>query len=285
MNIWQPTITMKLFLKTKDFSVSGEEFELHRDEELDMLVTQPQPQNLAPYYESEDYISHTDSQSSFTDRLYQLIKSMNLNNKIQLVENQMDKPKKLLDLGAGTGDFLITAKNSGFKVTGVEPNEKARMLSHQKGIQLEASLEDVSGQKFQAITLWHVLEHLPNLENQIKTLVELLEDDGILVVAVPNFKSFDAKYYKTHWAAFDVPRHLWHFSKTSISKLFAPHQMEVMKIKPMWFDAFYVSLLSEKYKGNKLYLISAFFVGLWSNLSAIFTKEHSSLIYILKRKK
>jgi len=285
MNIWQPTITMKLFLKTKDFSVSGEEFELHRDEELDMLVTQPQPQNLAPYYESEDYISHTDSQSSFTDRLYQLIKSMNLNNKIQLVENQMDKPKKLLDLGAGTGDFLITAKNSGFKVTGVEPNEKARMLSHQKGIQLEASLEDVSGQKFQAITLWHVLEHLPNLENQIKTLVELLEDDGVLVVAVPNFKSFDAKYYKTHWAAFDVPRHLWHFSKTSISKLFAPHQMEVMKIKPMWFDAFYVSLLSEKYKGNKLYLISAFFVGLWSNLSAIFTKEHSSLIYILKRKK
>lgn len=276
---------MKLFLKTKDFSVSGEQFELHRDEELDMLVTKPQPQNLALYYESEDYISHTDSKSSFTDRLYQLVKGKNLRNKIQIVENQVDNPNKLLDLGAGTGDFLISARDSGFSVIGVEPNDKARQLAHQKGIELQSNLEEVSGQKFQAITLWHVLEHLPNLEDQIKTLVELMEEDGVLVIAVPNFKSFDAKHYKTYWAAFDVPRHLWHFSKKAIFKLFAPHQMEVIKIKPMWFDAFYVSLLSEKYKGNKLYLINAFFVGLWSNLIAIFTKEQSSLIYILKKKK
>ena len=276
---------MKLFLKTKDYAISGEQFELHWDQKLDMLVTKPQPQDLAPYYESEDYISHTDSKSSFTDRLYQLVKSKNLKKKIQLVENQVDKVKNLLDLGAGTGDFLICAQNSGFKATGVEPNDNARLLAHQKGVELQASLKDVSGQKFQAITLWHVLEHLPNLEQQIKALVDLLEDDGVLVVAVPNFKSFDAKYYKAHWAAFDVPRHLWHFSKASITKLFAPHKLEVVKIKPMWFDAFYVSLLSEKYKGNKLYLISAFFVGLWSNLTAIFTKEQSSLIYILKKKK
>jgi len=285
MNIWQPRFKMKLFLKTKDFSVSGEEFELHRDDELDMLVTQPQPQNLAPYYESEDYISHTDSKNSFTNRLYQLIKARNLKNKIQIVENQTDKVKCLLDLGAGTGDFAVAAKNSGFKTTGVEPNEQARQLAHKKGMELQASLKAVSDQKFQAITLWHVLEHLPDLENQIETLVNLLEENGVMVIAVPNFKSFDAKHYKTYWAAFDVPRHLWHFSKTSISKLFARHQMEVVKIKPMWFDAFYVAMLSEKYKGNKLYLINAFFVGLWSNLAAIFTKEQSSLIYILKKEK
>jgi 2-polyprenyl-3-methyl-5-hydroxy-6-metoxy-1,4-benzoquinol methylase len=276
---------MKLFLKTKDFSVSGEPFELHRDEELDMLVTKPVPQNLAPYYESEDYISHTDSKKSFTDRLYQLIKAKNLKNKIQIVENQLDGTKTLLDLGAGTGDFLITAKKSGFKVTGVEPNDKARKLAHQKGIYLSSSLDDVSGQKFQAITLWHVLEHLPDLEEQMTTMVHLLEDDGVLVIAVPNYRSYDAKHYKAHWAAYDVPRHLWHFSKTSISKLFAAHQMEVVKIRPMWFDAFYVSLLSEKYRGNKRYLINAFFIGLWSNMKAIFTREHSSLIYILKKKK
>ena len=276
---------MKLFLKTKDFSVSGERFELHRDEELDMLVTKPVPQNLAPYYESEDYISHTDSKKSFTDRLYQLIKARNLKNKIQIVENQLDGTGTLLDLGAGTGDFLITAKKSGFKVTGVEPNDKARKLAHQKGIYLSSSLDDVSGQKFQAITLWHVLEHLPDLEEQMTTMVHLLEDDGVLVIAVPNYRSYDAKHYKAHWAAYDVPRHLWHFSKTSISKLFAPHQMEVVKIRPMWFDAFYVSLLSEKYRGNKRYLINAFFIGLWSNMKAIFTREHSSLIYILKKKK
>jgi 2-polyprenyl-3-methyl-5-hydroxy-6-metoxy-1,4-benzoquinol methylase len=276
---------MKLFLKTKDFSVSGEEFELYQDEGLDMLVTKPQPQNLGPYYESEDYISHTDATSTFTDRLYQLVKAKNLKNKLQLIENQCVKNKNLLDLGAGTGDFLVTAQNSGFNVTGIEPNAKARKLAEQKGIYLQPSLKEVSGQKFQVITLWHVLEHLPNLEEQITTLANLLEADGVLVIAVPNFKSFDAKHYKSYWAAFDVPRHLWHFSKTSIAQLFAPHQMEVVKIKPMWFDAFYVSMLSEKYKGNKLYLISAFFVGLWSNFRAIFTKEHSSLIYILKRKK
>ena len=276
---------MKLFLKTKDFSVSGEAFELYRDEGLDMLVTKPQPQNLGPYYESEDYISHTDAKSTLTDRLYQLVKAKNLKDKVQLIENQYVKSKSLLDLGAGTGDFLITAQNSGFRVTGIEPNAKARKLAEQKGVHLLESLKEVSGQKFQAITLWHVLEHLPNLEEQITTLANLLEEDGVLVIAVPNFKSFDAKHYKSYWAAFDVPRHLWHFSRTSIAKLFAPHQMEVVKIKPMWFDAFYVSMLSEKYKGNKLYLISAFFVGLWSNFRAIFTKEHSSLIYILKRKK
>ncbi|MDF0706897.1 class I SAM-dependent methyltransferase [Flagellimonas okinawensis] len=276
---------MKLFLKTKDFSVSGEQFELFWDETLDMLVTKPQPKNLESYYESEDYISHTDSKSSFTDRLYQLVKLKNLRNKIQIVDNQINERKNLLDLGAGTGDFLITAQDFGFQVTGVEPNDKARKLAQEKGIGLLPNLQGVSEQKFQAITLWHVLEHLPNLDEQITTLVNLLEEDGILVLAVPNYKSYDAKYYKSHWAAFDVPRHLWHFSKTSIAKLFSPHQMEVVQIKPMWFDAFYVSLLSEKYKGSKLYLVKAFFIGLWSNLSALFTKEHSSLIYILKKTK
>lgn len=274
---------MKLFLKTKDFSVSGEHFELHLDEELDMLVTRPQPEELAKYYDSDDYISHTDSKSSFTDKLYQRIKAKNLKNKIQIVENQSVNTKKLLDLGAGTGDFLITAQEYGFQVVGVEPYEKARRLAEAKGLKLLPDLDKLSSERFQAITLWHVLEHLPNLQGQISSLVQLLDDDGVLVIAVPNFKSWDARHYKSHWAAYDVPRHLWHFSKTAISKLFAPHGMEVVKIKPMWFDAFYVSLLSEKYKGNKFYWPFAFFVGLWSNVKAVFTKEHSSLIYILKK--
>ena len=276
---------MKLFLKTKDFSVSGESFELFKDEELDMLVTQPQPENLSKYYESEDYISHTDSKKSLMDKLYQAVKRKNLQNKLQLIESQTNKPKSLLDIGAGTGDFLLLAKTNGFEVTGVEPNGKARQLSSQKGIHLHQEIHKVEGQKFDAITLWHVLEHLPDLDGQIKTMVSLLEDEGVLIIAVPNFKSFDAGHYGRYWAAYDVPRHLWHFSKTSIAKLFDRHGMEVIAIKPMWFDAFYVSLLSEKYKGNKRYWLSAFLIGLWSNISAVFTKEHSSLIYILKRKK
>ena len=276
---------MKLFLKTKDFSVSGESFELFKDEELDMLVTRPQPENLSKYYESEDYISHTDSKKSLMDKLYQAVKRKNLQNKLQLIENQSNNPKSLLDIGAGTGDFLLLAKTNGFEVTGVEPNGKARQLSSQKGIHLHQEIRKVEGQKFDAITLWHVLEHLPDLDGQIKTMVSLLEDEGVLIIAVPNFKSFDADHYGRYWAAYDVPRHLWHFSKTSIAKLFDRHGMGVIAIKPMWFDAFYVSLLSEKYKGNKRYWLSAFLIGLWSNLSAVFSKEHSSLIYILKRKK
>ncbi|WP_067038109.1 class I SAM-dependent methyltransferase [Allomuricauda sp. CP2A] len=276
---------MKLFLKTKDFSVSGESFELHQDTDLDMLVTQPQPENLAPYYESENYISHTDAQKTFTDKLYQAVKQKNLSNKTQIIENQVDKPDSLLDIGAGTGDFLATAQKAGFTVAGVEPNSKARQLAAQKGVHLEPALSNLKGRQFQVITLWHVLEHLPNLDEQISTISSLLKDNGTLIIAVPNFKSFDAKHYGTYWAGYDVPRHLWHFSKTAITKLFDRQGMEVISIRPMWFDAFYVSMLSEKYKGNKLYLISAFFVGLWSNVKACFTKEHSSLIYILKRKK
>lgn len=275
---------MKLFLKTKDFSVSGETFELFKDEELDMLVTRPQPENLSRYYESEDYISHTDAEKSLMDKMYQVVKRKNFKNKIQLIENQSNKPKSLLDIGAGTGDFLLFAKSRGFEVVGVEPNEKARQRSSQKGISLHQEIQNVIDQKFDTITLWHVLEHLPNLGDQIKTITSLVKSNGVLVIAVPNFKSYDASHYGKYWAAYDVPRHLWHFSKTSIAKLFDAHGMEVTAIKPMWFDAFYVSLLSEKYKGNKLYWMNAFFVGLWSNAKAVFTKEHSSLIYILKKK-
>ncbi|WP_036380890.1 class I SAM-dependent methyltransferase [Muricauda sp. MAR_2010_75] len=276
---------MKLYLKTKDYSVSGESFELWQDDVLDMLATRPQPEDSSPYYESEEYISHTDAKESFTDKLYQAVKRKNLSNKIQLIESQLDSSESLLDIGAGTGDFLLSARKVGFYVVGVEPNAKARELAAGKGVELKAELQDIINQKFQVITLWHVLEHLPNLEEQINRIVSLLKDDGTLIVAVPNFKSYDAKHYGSHWAGYDVPRHLWHFSRTAIAKLFDKHKMEVVSIRPMWFDAFYVSMLSEKYKGNKLYLITAFFVGLWSNLKGIFTKEYSSLIYVLKRRK
>ena len=275
---------MKLFLKTKDFSVSKENFELLFDAELEMLVTHPQPDDLASYYESEAYISHTDSKASLTDRLYQLVKRHGIRKKIQLIENQIVKSKKLLDFGAGTGDFLAESKSKGFKISGIEPNERARANAEKKGIPLFKDATEIQNETFDVITLWHVLEHLPNLDGQLEQFNTLLNPNGTLIVAVPNYKSYDAKLYGSHWAAYDVPRHLWHFSKTSIIRLFDKHNMEVVSIKPMIFDAFYVSLLSEKYKGNKLYLINAFFVGLWSNLRAYFSKEYSSLIYIIKKK-
>ena len=274
---------MKLYLKTKDFSVSKEAFELHYDEALDMLITQPRPENLDKYYESEVYISHTDSKKSLVDKVYHLVKRYSLKKKLRLIESFENSERTVLDIGAGTADFLIVAQNAGWKTTGIEPNELAKQNASEKGIALLASLKNIEGQKFDVITLWHVLEHLPDLENDIERISQLLNENGTLVVAVPNFKSFDAAYYGKFWAAFDVPRHLWHFSKTAIEKLFQKHQMKLMEIKPMLFDSFYVSLLSEKYKTGKQNIPKAFFIGLKSNFKAKNTKEYSSHIYILKK--
>ena len=276
---------MKLYLKTKDYSFSHQEFELILDETNEMLVTQPVPDNLDSFYQGENYISHTDSKNSWIDSLYQKVKERNIKNKLQLIENQIVNSKKLLDIGAGTGDFLSFAQTRGFDVDGIEPSSKARKKSHEKGVKLKTDIDEINNSTYDVITLWHVLEHLPNLEEQIGVISNLLNDDGILVIAVPNFRSWDAKHYGKFWAGYDVPRHLWHFSQQAIQKLFSKEKMKVRTIKPMWYDAFYVSLLSEKYKGNRLYVISAFFKGLWSNIQAIFTKEYSSLIYILEKEK
>jgi len=163
---------MKSYLKTKDFSISQEAFELLHDEELDMLLTKPRPKALDKYYESEVYISHTDSKKSLLDKIYHLVKSYSLKKKLGLIESFNSTEKTVLDIGAGTADFLVTAQNSGWKTTGIEPNELAKQNASEKGIELLSSLNDVEGQKFEVITLWHVLEHLPDLENDIKQICE-----------------------------------------------------------------------------------------------------------------
>ncbi|MCG2459209.1 class I SAM-dependent methyltransferase [Flavobacteriaceae bacterium F89] len=273
-----------VFLSTNDFSVTGEDFQLLYNEELEMLVTHPQPQSLDRYYASEDYISHTDSSRGLVNFLYQRIKKHNLQRKVKMIESFANGNKTLLDVGAGTGDFLVAAKESGWTVKGVEPNPTAKQRAAEKGIELETGLQSLQANTYQIITLWHVLEHLPNLDKQIKSLSSHLEDSGILIVAVPNFKSFDAKFYKRYWAAFDVPRHLWHFSRTSIEKLFMNHSLKVVQTNPMVFDAFYVSLLSEKYKSGKQSFVKGFLVGLWSNIRAWGNKEYSSIVYVLQKR-
>jgi len=274
---------MKSYLRTKDYSVSKEEFELFYDDDLEMLVTQPIPNNLDDYYKSDDYISHTDSRKSLMDKIYHTVKRVSILSKLQMIERFGRKNKRLLDVGAGTGDFLLSAKKRGWEIMGVEPNHDARMRSREKKIELLSAMEVLPGEKFQVITLWHVLEHLPDLENQVLKLVWHLEENGTMVIAVPNFNSFDAKHYQEFWAAYDVPRHLWHFSKSSIEKLFLKHGLKIVKTKPLIFDSFYVSLLSEKYKTGQQNFLKAFWIGLRSNINAWRTKEYSSLIYILQR--
>jgi 2-polyprenyl-3-methyl-5-hydroxy-6-metoxy-1,4-benzoquinol methylase len=278
------------YLKCKDYTVSGENYELMFNKDYEMLVTIPVPENLSSYYKSEDYISHTDSKKTVIDKIYQTVKNITLKRKLRLInecllhQNSISRPEKnILDIGAGTGDFLKVCKVNLWNVFGIEPDMEARNIAAKKGVLLHKDLSHFTDKKFEIITLWHVLEHVENLEEYISTLEKLLSKNGTLIIAVPNYKSYDAKYYSKFWAAFDVPRHLWHFSETSISKLFAPVNLTVEKTLPMRFDAYYISLLSEKYKYGSMKPISALFRGFVSNIKAIKSKQYSSLIYVLKK--
>ena len=272
------------YLSVKDFLVSGENFDLIYSKDLDLLKTipVPKPKNLPKYYESQEYISHTDEKRGLLSKLYQLVKKWSLQKKTKLIYAQNNGFGSLLDVGAGTGDFLNVAKKNGWQVYGMEPNANASNLALKKGLELKSSLNDFVGKQFDVVTLWHVLEHIPNLEETISTLTNLVKSNGTLIIAVPNFKSFDAKYYGKFWAAYDVPRHLWHFSKNSIEKLFS-EKFHLKKTEPMIFDSFYVSLLSEKYKTGNNFSINAFWIGFISNIKAKRTKEYSSHIYCFKK--
>lgn len=273
-----------VYIKVKDHSVSGEEFELLLDEKLQLLKTHPQPAAdvLGKYYESDDYISHTDSKRSLFEKLYHAVKQKALRDKVKLIEKFHHEKGTLLDIGAGTGDFLVSAKNSGWNITGIEPSEKAKGIALSKGVDFKDTMADIADQSIDVVTMWHVLEHVPDVESQIRELKRIIKPTGVIVIAVPNYKSYDAKKYGAYWAAYDVPRHLWHFSKTAIEKLFAVEGISLVKILPMKFDSFYVSLLSEKYKTGKMDFIGGFFSGLRSNLKGSQNKEYSSHIYVLK---
>lgn len=274
----------KVYIKVKDYSVSGEEFELLLDEELQLLKTHPQPapDKLGKYYESDDYISHTDSKRSLFEKLYHAVKQKALRDKVKLIGQFQPAKGLLLDIGAGTGDFLVTAKHSGWNTIGVEPSEKAKSIALSKGVSFKNTVADIADQSVDVVTMWHVLEHVPDVEAQIKELKRIVKPDGVIIIAVPNYKSYDAKKYGQYWAAYDVPRHLWHFSKTAIQKLFAAEGINLIKILPMKFDSFYVSLLSEKYKNGKMDFINGFISGLRSNMRGSGNKEYSSHIYVLK---
>lgn len=276
----------KSFITVKDFSVSGESFSLLLNEEYQILKTHPQPtlDKLGSYYEFEDYISHTDGKRTLFEKTYHFIKRKAIRDKVKLINSYQPVKGRILDIGAGTGDFLLECKNQNWDILGIEPNDKAKGIAIGKGIKFGDTIEKLESNSFDVITMWHVLEHVPDVEHQVAELKRLLKPSGTIIIAVPNFKSYDAKYYKEFWAAYDVPRHLWHFSKTAIEKLFDKQNMNLEDIKPMWFDSFYVSLLSEKYKSGKMNFISGFFIGLISNVSGFFKKEFSSHIYVLKNK-
>lgn len=277
----------KLYLTVKDHSVSGEEFQLFYNQDLEMLETFPQPTSdkLPSYYKSEDYISHTDNKRNLFEKAYHIVKRVSLKRKVKLINSFQLNGNTLLDIGCGTGDFLNATQQKNWEINGIEPNEKARNIANKKtknSVFATEQLLEYKPKSFDVITLWHVLEHLPNLEEHFSIFKKLLKSNGVLIIAVPNYNSYDAQHYKKDWAAYDVPRHLWHFSKTSILKLADCNNMKVHETLPMKFDAFYVCLLSEKYKSGIMNPFKAFWVALRSNLKASRNQEYSSLIYIIK---
>lgn len=276
-------------LLAKDHTVSGELFEIWNCSNCTACFTQniPSANNIGKYYQSENYISHSDTKKGFINHLYHFVRYRTIKLKRQLVIHARGKKTgNLLDVGAGTGAFAHAMQQAKWKVTALEPDDTARQnaaTNYQLVLQGLDSLFQLKENDFDVITLWHVLEHVHDLDSYMTQFKKLLKPSGILVIAVPNYKSGDAKHYAEYWAAYDVPRHLYHFSPYSMELLAEQFYFRVKEYKPMWFDSFYVSMLSEKYKHNKNNVISALWQGLRSNLIAIGdTKKCSSVIYILR---
>ncbi|TRZ46061.1 class I SAM-dependent methyltransferase [Robertkochia solimangrovi] len=273
-------------MNCKDYLVSNESFELIPNTEHGYLITtpQPEPNELPKYYDSPQYISHTDSYKTFTEKLYGIVKQYNLKHKKNIIEKYHPTAKSILDIGCGTGEFIFHCQEN-YEVFGTEPNLKAQAIGLNKKLKIYNTIEQLPERKYSVITLWHVLEHIPNLQETIQKIKLLLEPDGIVIIAVPNHRSYDAQYYGSTWAAYDVPRHLWHFDKSSITSLLQSFELNVVKILPMIFDAFYVSLLSEKNKNGKNNFLKAMLTGLTSNIKALQNHEYSSLIYVVHKQK
>jgi len=274
------------FIDCIDYTVSQDTFTIVECKECNFHFTNPIPvvEEIGEYYKSESYVSHSSTNKGLINKIYQRVRNYTLKQKVKLITKQSNG-KNHLDIGAGTGHFINATTLSGFNSVGLEPDEDARKLAvdtHNVNIQPLENLYSITEKSMDVITMWHVLEHVYDLQKDLKQIEKILKDDGVMVVAVPNMNSYDAKHYKEYWAAYDLPIHLYHFTPNDIDTLFNKFNMEVVETLPMKFDSFYVSMLSEKYKGGNI--ISAFLTGLKSNLKAN-SKEYSSQTYILRKKK
>jgi 2-polyprenyl-3-methyl-5-hydroxy-6-metoxy-1,4-benzoquinol methylase len=272
----------------KDETVSQQYFKIQECPQCTLRLTQdvPNAASISDYYKSDTYISHTNTAKGFIHFLYKTVRTLTLRKKRKLVENITGiRQGNLLDVGAGTGAFVKEMRSAGWLVTGLEPDSDARLVAKN---QFDTTLlpidhlQQLTANTFDAITLWHVLEHVHDLNGYINTLKQLLATNGKLLVAVPNYTAKDAAIYQQHWAAYDVPRHLYHFSPQAMQQLMAKHGLKIVNHQPMWFDSFYICMLSSKYKNGKVNLVAAFLNGLKSNWQARKNAARcSSVIYVI----
>ena len=275
-------------LECIDHSTSKEKFTIVSCETCDFTFTNPRPKedSLGDYYKSDNYISHTNNTKGLFNWLYHTVRKYAIGTKLNLL-TKISKNKNHLDIGCGTGDFLNACKNAGYNTKGIEPSILAReqaIKNFNLSVSGNTDLDQYNNDQFDSISLWHVLEHIPSLNKTIKDFNRILSEKGKVIVAVPNHKSWDAEYYKEFWAGWDVPIHLWHFSKLSIEKLFYKYNFLLIEEKKMVFDSFYVSILSEEFKTGKKNFIKGLVIGLVSNIIGTFTKKgHSSIIYVFEK--
>ncbi|MDI1353996.1 MAG: class I SAM-dependent methyltransferase [bacterium] len=279
--------TFSDFLNCEDYTVSHEKFNIVSCDACGFKFTNPLPdiEKLGSYYKSEEYISHSDTTKGLISKLYHLVRKRTIKAKLEIVSSHVSRGT-LLDYGCGTGAFLDAARQSGWKTFGLEPDSGARKMAFESGLNVSGDKEVLQQKtrdhKFNAITLWHVLEHVTDLEETLSFFKNKLNREGALIVAVPNHKSFDALHYGNNWAAYDVPRHLYHFDKDSLEKLMSTAGFRLVKMYPMKYDSFYVSMLSEKHKNGSINYLKAFFIGLRSNMKAKQASEYSSVIYVFQ---
>lgn len=280
----EPKHSFTLIAKTKDYLVTGSSFEVRLDQQTQIAHTYPQPSEdeLGKYYASEEYISHGNKKRSVIERVYAIAQKIMLKQKEQWLTKHSKQNKRYLDFGCGTAALVQHLIQKNWEAYGVEPTEKARNFSIVKE-RLYPSLEELPQKDFDVIALWHVLEHLSDPAKSLKAFYDRLDHQGHLFLALPNFNSYDAKYYENFWAAYDVPRHLWHFSAKGIIGLCEENGFEFVESKGLGLDAFYVSYLSERHQKNKVAFIKGMIVGCWSNLLALFTQEYSSKLYVFKK--
>jgi SAM-dependent methyltransferase len=275
------------YLKAKDHLLTGEEFPLHICYACGFIYTQDTPpaDEIGRYYKSQDYISHSNTRKGLMNRVYHISRTFMLKKKHCMVK-KVAKGKRLLDIGTGTGYFPGFMKKKGFQVTGVEVDPDARDFAENEfGIKVHSPEDFLAGKvpgKFDVITLWHVLEHLDNFDLYIESMLKHLEPGGTLVIALPNCSSYDARHYRETWAGYDVPRHLWHFTPLTVRFLAGNHGLELKKMKRLPLDPFYNAMLSEKYRGNKLFMFSGMVLGMIAYVESLFNIEKSSsVVYFL----
>lgn len=273
------------YLDTKDYFYTQELFSLVQCEQCSFVFTNPVPAIPNKYYETPDYLSHNTKNNGIFGGLYSIIRKINIKRKFRLVTRYCSSGT-MLDIGCGTGELLHFFATNDWVVTGVEPNVTARefaIKNYNLNVLNENELDNLGSGAYDVISMWHVLEHVPDLHKRLSQINRLLKVGGTVFIALPNLASPDSKKYQKYWSALDVPRHLYHFTQDTFVKLISKHNMKLIHAEPMKFDAYYVSLLSEKYLKNPLYFLSAIYNGYISNLKAKLRNNYSSMIFVVKK--